>query len=132
MEVTTFCLEQLIVWYVALDSLPSSSPYAHIYALAPNEKFRTFRIRGTPETAQLAESMIQEMILNQPLILSHEMLVPQVSDLFWFHIFVIMLSCYQNCLTKYFVNYRELVEESLERVGKQSGQSLEHRVPGYL
>lgn len=44
-----------------------------------NEKFRTFKIRGTPESAQLAESMIQEMILNQPLILSHEIWIPQVS-----------------------------------------------------
>lgn len=41
------------------------------------DAYRVCAIRGTPEGAQLAESLIHNIILNQPLIESHEMLVPQ-------------------------------------------------------
>lgn len=41
-----------------------------------SEKYRVVTIQGTPESAQLAESMIHEIIMNQPLIISHEMWVP--------------------------------------------------------
>jgi tudor domain-containing protein 2 len=35
-------------------------------------------IRGTPEGAQLAESLIHDIIFNQPLIETYEMFIPQV------------------------------------------------------
>ncbi|KAK3907750.1 Tudor and KH domain-containing protein-like protein [Frankliniella fusca] len=41
-----------------------------------NEEFRVVTIQGTAESAQLAESMIHEIIMNQPLIITHEMWVP--------------------------------------------------------
>ncbi|XP_034256100.1 tudor and KH domain-containing protein homolog [Thrips palmi] len=41
-----------------------------------NDKFRVVIIQGTRDAAQLAESMIHEIVTNQPLIISHEMLVP--------------------------------------------------------
>lgn len=40
------------------------------------QEYRIVTIQGTPEAAQLAESIIHETILNQPLVLSHEMWVP--------------------------------------------------------
>ena len=41
-----------------------------------NGKYRKCIIRGTPEAAQYAESLIHELIVNQPLIETFEMLVP--------------------------------------------------------
>ncbi|KAK7861623.1 hypothetical protein R5R35_010127 [Gryllus longicercus] len=43
----------------------------------PEENFRVCIIRGTPEAAQLAESLIHEFISNQPLIEVTTVLVPQ-------------------------------------------------------
>lgn len=43
------------------------------------DSVRVVTIQGTSDSAQLAESMIHEIIMNQPLIISHEMLVPSVS-----------------------------------------------------
>ncbi|CAH0388599.1 unnamed protein product [Bemisia tabaci] len=42
-----------------------------------NQEYRTCIIRGTPETAQLAESMILEVIKNQPLVETEEIWVPK-------------------------------------------------------
>ncbi|PSN39206.1 Tudor and KH domain-containing protein [Blattella germanica] len=41
------------------------------------QQHRVCVIRGTPEAAQLAESLIHDIILNQPLIETYEMFVPQ-------------------------------------------------------
>ena len=35
-------------------------------------------IQGNQESVQLAESIIHDIIVNQPLIVNYEMLVPQV------------------------------------------------------
>lgn len=46
--------------------------------LVGNDQYRICVIQGNREGAQLAESLIHDIILNQPLIESHEMFVPQV------------------------------------------------------
>jgi tudor domain-containing protein 2 len=43
-----------------------------------NDQYRICVIQGNREGAQLAESLIHDIILNQPLIESYEMVVPQV------------------------------------------------------
>jgi hypothetical protein len=47
-------------------------------SLVETDAYRVCAIRGTTEGAQLAESLIHNIILNQPLIESYEMFVPQV------------------------------------------------------
>ncbi|KAG8263013.1 hypothetical protein J6590_041784 [Homalodisca vitripennis] len=46
-----------------------------------NEEYRTCYIRGTAESAQMAESMLHEIITTQPLIIVYETWVPELTDL---------------------------------------------------
>jgi hypothetical protein len=56
--------------------------YPHVFVFfsssVETDQHRVCVIRGTPEGAQLAESLIHDIILNQPLIETHEIFVPQV------------------------------------------------------
>jgi polyribonucleotide nucleotidyltransferase len=45
----------------------------------PDDEIRICRIRGSSESAQLAETMIHDLIINQPVIHSLVLNVPQVS-----------------------------------------------------
>jgi hypothetical protein len=45
---------------------------------AGNDQYRICVIQGNREGVQLAESLIHDIILNQPLIENYEMFVPQV------------------------------------------------------
>jgi len=46
-----------------------------------NDAYQVCVIQGNKEGAQLAESLLRNIIVNQPLIESSEMLVPQVCNI---------------------------------------------------